>query len=107
MIAYNNLVKEVEMNFEEFCNSTEFEKKSEVRKQGVSESQEKELQQKFDKYKNMNSDMLMSELIRETNRQKTNGTYNPQGLNEMVSKLKPMLSDAQKQRLDEILKMLR
>lgn len=108
MIAYNNLVKEVKMNFEEYCKNTKFENTNKVENQVKTQKlSEEELKTKLDNYKDMNSDMLMSELIKETNKQKANGNFNEKTISELSSTLKPMLNDVQKQKLDEILKMLR
>lgn len=96
------------MNFEEYCKNTKFENTSKVENQVKTQKlSEEELKIKLDNYKDMNSDMLMSELIKETNKQKANGNFNEKTISELSSTLKPMLNDVQKQKLDEILKMLR
>lgn len=60
-----------------------------------------------EEYSGKSEDELYSELIRATNEQKEEGTFDMQGLDELESALSPMLNEAQKKKLDKLLCVLR
>ena len=108
------------MDFEDFCKSyvdtsknENFEKgkedltKSNNKKVESNFINEDEIKKKIDKYKNYSNQELLNELLKETNRQKKNGTLTDKKLDEIANGLIPYLDNEQKQRMNEILKLLR
>ena len=108
------------MDFEDYCKSYVEPQKSENfeqqrenltklndKKVESNSINEDEIKKKIDKYKNYNNQELLNELLKETNRQKKNGTLTDKKLDEMMNGLLPYLDNEQKQRMNEILKLLR
>lgn len=68
---------------------------------------EEEIKEKIQKYQNMNQNELLSELLKETKKQKQNGNLDNQKLEEIKNSMSTVLNDEQKNRLDELIKLLR
>lgn len=104
------------MDFNDYCKNAKFESvnknnindiktdSSHIKNQSINEQQ---LQQTLNKFKSMSQNDLMTELLKETNKQKQNGNLNDKKLQDLSNQLKPMLDSSQQAKLDEILKMLR
>ena len=65
-----------------------------------------DLKVKMDTYQNMTEKELQSELLKEVNKQKQNGTFSLQRIEEVKNKLSPMLTKEQMQKLENLIKML-
>lgn len=68
---------------------------------------EEEIKEKIQKYQNMNQNELLSELLKETKKQKQNGNLDNQKLEDIKNSMSTVLNDEQKNRLDELIKLLR
>lgn len=103
------------MDFENFCNSyvekdekdTKTEQQKNQKKVQTNSVYEDDIKKKIDKYKNYSNQELLTELLTEANKQKKNGNLTNEKIEEMVSGLSPYLDNEQKQRLNEIIKLLR
>lgn len=65
------------------------------------------LQETLSKYQNLSQEELMSELFKEANKLKQNGTLNENNLNILQSTLSPMLNKEQNQQLKNILNKIK
>ena len=103
------------MDFENFWNSyvekdekdTKTEQQKNQKKVQTNSVYEDDIKKKIDKYKNYSNQELLTELLTEANKQKKNGNLTNEKIEEMVSGLSPYLDNEQKQRLNEIIKLLR
>ncbi len=75
----------------------------------LNENQDKANEYKniYDKYKNMNSNELMTALFNEANKLKSQGKLDNNTLNSLSSSLAPYLNDEQKQVLNNLIKMMK
>ena len=73
-------------------------------------NQEKDKTQEYqnilDKYKNMNSNELMSNLFSEASKLKSEGKLDSESLNNLSSTLSPFLNDNQKDMLNSLVKAI-
>ena len=130
MTAYNNLVKRWGMKFSEFCendiqngklnkfensykNAEKINKNHENMQKNNQDYQNfnnfeinNDLKVKMDTYQNMTEKELQAELLKEVNKQKQNGTFSLQRIEEVKNKLSPMLTKEQMQKLENLIKML-
>ena len=60
----------------------------------------------FSKYQSMTEAELKTELFKEVNRQKESGNFSPQKLAEIKDAMLPFMNDEQKQKFEQIIKML-
>lgn len=132
MLAYNNLVKqkEVDMDFNEYCNTkieddackknnfggnnqgwkgsqTNKTKTTETANESSASLNEEEIKKTIEKYQNYSSEQLLGELLRQTSKQKAEGKYDGKKMEDFSKQIRPMLSVEQQNKLDEILKLLR
>ena len=68
---------------------------------------EEEIKKTISKYQNYSSEQLLSELLRQTSKQKAEGKYDGKKMEDFSKQIRPMLSAEQQNKLDEILKLLR
>ena len=68
---------------------------------------EKDANRIVEQYSGKNENELFAELLRATNEQKQEGTFDMEGLREFESTLSPMLNEQQKEKLDRLLAVLR
>ena len=66
-----------------------------------------EIKEKFEKYQNMNQTELINELLKESNIQKQKGNLDEKKLDEIKNSLSPLMDEEQKNRLNELINMLR
>ena len=66
-----------------------------------------DIQNRLNKYQNMSENQLQAELFKEATRQKQNGNLDEKKLNDIKNTLSPMLDESQKNRLEDLIKMLR
>lgn len=64
-------------------------------------------EQIIDKYSNFSNDELLSELIKQTNQKKQNGSLDNQKLDQIYTTLSSILPQENKQNLDEIFRRLK
>lgn len=111
------------MDFEDFCNDYTDQKqdkqfstpKDQTKNSAQGQSQtlgangisEDDIKKKIEKYKNYSNQQLLTELLAEANKQKMSGNLTEQKLQQMIEGISPYLDDAQKQKLNEIAKLLR
>ena len=105
------------MNIRDFSNNYQSQKSSEKEKSGNNQNYEnilnnnpqqtENLQDTLNKYKDLSSQDLMSELMREASRLKQNGSLNDNSLNMLKNTLAPMLTKEQNQQLDSIINMIK
>lgn len=106
------------MDFEDFCESykpkPENKQKNDVNANSKSDSKtnsysakQEDWQEKIEKYKSYSNEQLLSELLKEVNIQKRSGNLTDEKLKEIVGSLSPFLDEKQKEKLNEIVKMLR
>lgn len=67
----------------------------------------KKIEDAYNTYKNMNQNELMEELINQVSKQKQDGTFNYQQINNSVQQLMPFLNDEQKNNLLSILQKIK
>ena len=58
------------------------------------------------RYGEMNEDELIAEMLKLIEKKKQEGTYNPTELKNLASRVKPFLDETQKEKMDELLKLL-
>lgn len=68
---------------------------------------ESNIKNQLSKYQNMNEGELKTELLKEVAKQKQSGNFSPQKLDEIKNVIFPMLDESQKNKLNDIIKMLR
>ena len=88
------------MGFKDFCtnnNSKEYK---------AQQTDTKNVEEIYDKYKDKNQDELLNELFNNVNKQKENGTFNYEAICNMVEKMSPFLTKEQNLRIKELLKKL-
>lgn len=68
--------------------------------------QKKQAEELYGKYKNMNENQLMNELMQKVKMSKQNGTYSSAELRKMIDSIKPMLTPEQRSRIEEIFKAI-
>ena len=68
---------------------------------------DKDIVYKYNQYKDLSSDQLSQELFREVSKQKANGTFNYNQLENMLESLKGSLSEENYQNMRRILESLK
>ena len=68
--------------------------------------EQEDVQQTYDKYKNLSKDQLMSELLLTVNKQKQSGTFDKEQLLSTLALISPSLSEEQRQRLYSLIDKL-
>ncbi len=61
----------------------------------------------LEQYSGKSENELYAELMRTTDDQKQNGSFDMEGLNEFESTIMPMLNDKQKEKLEKLMSALR
>ena len=89
------------------ANFNNFSKNSTGGNDNFSELNEKEIQEKISKYKNMNQSELMSELLKESAIQKQKGNLDDKKLTKIKDTMSNFITPEQSAKLDELIKMLR
>lgn len=85
------------MGFKQFSN----EQKSKA------ENAEKQVENLYNTYKGKSEDELLFELVNHVAKQKENGTFDYQNLENILSKIMPFLNDRQKEKLNDVLKQIK
>lgn len=114
-IDNQNIKKSTINNFENNNKNTiNFNKNSENMQKNSQDKQnfqnfdiDQNLKNKMNTYQNMTEQELQTELFKEVSRQKQNGTFSLQRIEEVKDKLLPMLTEEQRQKLEGLIKMLR
>lgn len=79
-------------------------------KQFSQESQAKEaskqVENMYNSYKDKSEDELITELINHVAKQKQNGTFDMDNLEQMLAKVRPFLNEKQRQKLQDVLKQI-
>ena len=65
-----------------------------------------EMEKMIDQYSALSENELMQEFIKKTIEQKRNGRLNSEELNNIKSKISPMLNDEQNKKLNELIMMV-
>ena len=65
------------------------------------------IEQLIDKYSNYSESELMSEFLKESEKRKENGEFTDEKLNGIKSILSPYLDESQKQKLNDLLNMVK
>lgn len=86
------------MGFKKFC---------ETKEQKIDKGKEKEFEKLYDEYKDKNEDELLSELMKNVQKQKRDGTFNYDSIAKTVDGLSPFLTKEQNLKIKDILKQLR
>lgn len=97
------MLKETIMGFKDFSknyNHKSFEGKDEI-------NNNKRVEDIYEKYKDKNEDELLSELFKNVAKQKQEGTFDINLLNEMASKMSPFLTKEQNLKLKEIINQIK
>lgn len=107
----SNQVDGIDINLQKKYNNNENLQKNSKKTQKVSQNSQnfeidENLKKAINTYQNMSSQELQMELFKEVNKQKQNGTFSLQRIENMKQKLMPMLSEEQKQKLEQLIKML-
>ena len=110
----NNLHKnaqKTQQNQQNFNNFDNFSKNNGIntggeytKKQNFDET---EIAKKIEKYQNMSQSELLSELLKESSKQKQNGNLDDKKLEEIKNSLSGVLTKEQQTKLDDLIKMLR
>lgn len=89
------------MGFKDFCNNKNcFDKEQ-------SENNQINVEQIYNKYKNKNQQQLLDELFKNVEEQKQNGSFDYNGLTNMLEKMSPFLNQEQKQNLETLLNKIK
>lgn len=92
------------MGFKEYSNSS---KQEDVKTKQDRQREEEKLEQIYNNFKDKNEDELLSELFKNVENQKQNGTFNYDGLKNTIDKISPFLTKEQNLKIKEILAKLR
>jgi|GEM_PF-749664 len=106
------------MNFKDYVKKQNLERESEQRKasrQNVQDNQntytkqtkEEQVEKLVNDYAGKNENELISELLREVAKGKANGTLSNNDIDNFYQQAFPMLTVEQRQRLNEIIKLIR
>ena len=68
---------------------------------------EKSIEELYGTYKNMNSNQLLNELLKQVDNQKKDGTFNFDGLKNSLNQVMPFLNEEQKNNLMTILNQIK
>lgn len=60
----------------------------------------------YNSYKDKSEDELITELINHVAKQKQNGTFDMDNLEQMLAKVRPFLNEKQRQKLQDVLKQI-
>ena len=100
------------MDFENFCENFHDTKqeKPQPKTEQKTEKQtfdDADIKEKIERYQSLNSSQLMTELLKEVNKQKSSGNLTNEKLESMMNEISAFLDEEQKNKLQDILKMLR
>ncbi len=68
---------------------------------------QKSVEELYDTYKDMNQDQLLSQLFKQVENQKKDGTFNFERLNDYAKQISPFLNEEQKNNLMTILNQIK
>ena len=91
------------MGFKDYCKD---EKLSNGIKEDLDDKTKDNIGKIYDKYKDKNEDELKEELFNTINKQKQDGTFNKDSLENTLNKISPFLTQEQNQKINEILKKI-
>ncbi len=97
------MLKENIMGFKDF--SKNYNHKSAEGKEDINNT--KKVEDIYEKYKDKNEEELLSELCKNVAKQKQDGTFDINSLNEMASKMSPFLTKEQNLKLKEIINQIK
>ena len=69
-------------------------------------TEQEDVMQTYDKYKNLSKDQLMQELLLTVSRQKQNGTFDKDQLLSSISLISPSLTNEQREKLYSLVEKL-
>ena len=86
------------MGFKDYCNTNNSKNEN---------FESKKVEDVYEKYKDKNEDELLSELYKNINIQKQNGTFNYESLVSAVNKISPFLNNEQKLKIKDLLEKIK
>lgn len=92
------------MGFKDYCKE---KKENSHAKQEFTEKQKEDIEGIYNKFKDKSQDELISELFKNVESQKQNGTFNYDGLINTINKLSPFLTKEQNLKIEDILKSIK
>ena len=99
------------MNFNDFCKNENFKKKQNnintSKEQKDNSKIEEDVNNLYEKYKNLNQNELMEELLKQTTMKKQNGSLTNEGLENIKNSLAPFLNEVQNKNLNGIIERLK
>lgn len=96
------------MNFNDFIKSNNNTKKygqNNEKKESIKPTTE-QIESIVESYKDLSQPELLQELLKQTKNQKAKGNLNNNNIEQLISTLRPMLNEEQKNNLDAIKKLL-
>lgn len=96
------------MNFNDFIKSNNNTKKysqNDEKKESIKPTTE-QIESIVENYKNLSQPELLQELLKQTKNQKARGNLSNEKIDQLISTLRPMLNEEQKNNLDSIKKLL-
>ena len=88
------------MGFKDYCKDEKF---GNGIKEDLDDKTKDNIGKIYDKYKDKNEDELKEELFNTINKQKQDGTFNKDSLENTLNKISPFLTQEQNQKINEIL----
>ncbi len=95
------------MKFSEFKSTQKKEVKNQTANTETQNSQTEDVEKLFEKYKDMDSNSLMGELLKNVDRQKNDGSFDFEKLQSQINQILPYLTDEQQKYLMTILSQLK
>lgn len=91
------------MSFKDYC------KNEKINEQAVNlnKKQEQKVEELYDKYKDKSEDELMSELLNNVSKQKQEGSFNLNAIEQTLEKLSPFLNAEQNIKLKDLLQKIK
>ena len=92
------------MGFKEYCKNNQSEN---VNTKNFTEKETKRVEELYDEYKDKNEDELLSELFKNVNKQKKDGTFNYNSLKSTIDRMSPFLTKEQNLKIKELLEKIK
>lgn len=96
------------MGFKDFCeNNEQINQNQNINDMDDLKKTEKKVEDMYNKYKGKSEDELISELYKNIEKQKKDGTFNYENIENMAKKLSPFLNQNQRKKMQELLENIK
>ncbi len=103
----NQNIENLQKNNENLQKNCKINQKNDTKIENIDEEVKKDMEQKLEKYKNLNQNQLTEELLKEANKQKMNGNLNDEKIKEIQNTILPMLDESQKNKFNELINLIK